>query len=113
MRAIQALNQISPITVVGRWQNPAGVACTSHGAMPKGLRLTIWLDLMSCATAADAPEVQAMAGVLATAFEVHGFDQLPISGLSDSATPQRVTASCRTRMSDIESRSVSSGKNRA
>ena len=83
---MQALNQISPITVVGRWQNPAGVACTSHGAMPKGLRLTIWLDLMSCATAADALEVQAMAGVLATAFEVHGFDQLPISGLSDSAT---------------------------
>ncbi|MDO9315395.1 MAG: nitrogen fixation protein NifQ [Burkholderiaceae bacterium] len=41
---------------------------------------------MSCAVAVESPEIQAMAGVLATAFEAHGCDLLPISGLGASAT---------------------------
>jgi nitrogen fixation protein NifQ len=48
--------------------------------------LTFWNVLMECATDTDAAEVQALAGVLATAFESHGTDQLPLAGLSAAAT---------------------------
>lgn len=61
---------------------PAG----PHGALPQGVRLAFWQRLMDCAADADAPEVQAVAGVLATAFERHGTEQLPLSGLGAAAT---------------------------
>lgn len=57
-----------------------------HGALPHGDRLVVWHRLMDCATDADAPEVQAMAGVLAAAFQVHGTERLPLPGLGASAT---------------------------
>lgn len=57
-----------------------------HGALPEGDRFTIWRCLMNCATDADAPEVQALAGVLATAFERHGIERLPLPGLGASDT---------------------------
>jgi len=55
--------------------------------MPQGARLVFWKLLMECATDVDAPEVQAVAGVLATAFDTHGTQVLPLSGLG--ATPTR------------------------
>jgi nitrogen fixation protein NifQ len=51
----------------------------------------LWEALMDCAADADAPEVQALAGVLATAFEVHGLDQLPLAGV-DAADTRRLMA---------------------
>ena len=57
-----------------------------HGAVPSGTRYETWQALMGCATDADAPEVQALAGVLATAFDAHGTRWLPITGLGGSAT---------------------------
>lgn len=83
---MQAIDHLDPTTAVSRWRRFKRVLGSPHGALPTGLRLTIWSDLMSCAVAAEAPEVQAMAGVLATAFEVHGCDRLPIPGLSASTT---------------------------
>jgi len=61
---------------------PAGL----HGALPQGDRFAVWRCLMDCATDTDAPEVQALAGVLATAFERHGTGRLPLPGLGASAT---------------------------
>ena len=60
---MQAVDHLDPTTAVGRWKRFKRVLGSPHGALPTGLRLTIWNDLMSCAVAADAPEVQAMAGV--------------------------------------------------
>ena len=57
-----------------------------HGAMPRGPRRALWNTLMACATDSDAPEVQAMAGVLATAFERFGAEQLPLAGLGAAST---------------------------
>lgn len=57
-----------------------------HGALPRAERLGFWNTLMGCATDADAPEVQALAGVLATAFEAHGTALLPLPGLGAAAT---------------------------
>jgi nitrogen fixation protein NifQ len=61
---------------------PAGV----HGALPQGERHVVWDTLMSCAADADAPEVQAIAGVLATAFASHGTQHLPLVGLGAADT---------------------------
>lgn len=61
---------------------PGGV----HGALPAGLRFELWRQLMACATDADAPEVQALAGVLATAFATFGTEALPLAGLDSAAT---------------------------
>ena len=61
---------------------PGGV----HGALPEGARHEVWHTLMSCAADADAPEVQAIAGVLATAFASHGTDHLPLVGLGAADT---------------------------
>lgn len=61
---------------------PGGV----HGAMPSGQRLTFWNTLMVCATDIEAPEVQAMAGVLATAYAAFGTEQLPLAGLGAADT---------------------------
>jgi nitrogen fixation protein NifQ len=57
-----------------------------HGALPQGARLAMWHSLMDCATDADAPEVQALAGVLATAYAAHGTECLPLPGLGAAAT---------------------------
>jgi nitrogen fixation protein NifQ len=57
-----------------------------HGAMPTGARLRCWTTLMDHAVDVDAPEVQALAGVLATAFDAHGVGWLPITGLDAAAT---------------------------
>lgn len=57
-----------------------------HGALPRGERRALWDTLMDCATDADAPEVQALAGVLATAFERFGTERLPLAGLGAAAT---------------------------
>jgi len=46
----------------------------------------LWDVLMQCASDADAPEVQASAGVLATAFATHGKHVLPLAGLDGAAT---------------------------
>jgi nitrogen fixation protein NifQ len=62
--------------------SPGGV----HGAMPQGTRLSFWRTLMDCATDADAPEVQAVAGVLATAYAAFGLDSLPLAGLGAADT---------------------------
>lgn len=62
--------------------SPSGV----HGALPVGERLAHWSALMECAADVDAPEVQALAGVLATAFATHGTHQLPLAGLGAAAT---------------------------
>jgi nitrogen fixation protein NifQ len=64
---------------------PSGV----HGALPSGQRWAYWEALMDCACDADAPEVQALAGVLATAFEAHGLAQLPLAGV-DAADTRRL-----------------------
>jgi nitrogen fixation protein NifQ len=64
---------------------PGGV----HGAMPQGQRLAKWRTLMACATDVDAPEVQAMAGVLATAYAAFGLERLPLAGL-DAADTRRL-----------------------
>jgi nitrogen fixation protein NifQ len=61
---------------------PSGV----HGAVPDGTRWLPWNTLMGCATDSDAPEVQALAGVLATAFDAHGTQWLPMPGLGAAAT---------------------------
>lgn len=63
---------------------PSGV----HGALPCGPRLDLWNVLMDCATDADAPEVQALAGVLAAAFDTFGPHLLPLAGLGAAATRQ-------------------------
>lgn len=70
------------VVVLHLQPGPGGV----HGALPTGTRLTLWNALMACATDADAPEVQALAGVLATAFELHGTDRLPLAGLRAATT---------------------------
>ncbi len=57
-----------------------------HGALPQGVRRGWWQRLIDHATDADAPEVQALAGVLATAWERHGLHQLPLTGLGATAT---------------------------
>jgi nitrogen fixation protein NifQ len=57
-----------------------------HGALPTGSRLAHWSALMQCATDTEAPAVQAMAGVLATAFDRHGCGLLPLTGLGANAT---------------------------
>ena len=59
---------------------------SGHGALPAGARLGFWNTLMGCATDGDAPEVQALAGVLATAFERFGTMLLPLAGLEAAAT---------------------------
>jgi nitrogen fixation protein NifQ len=71
-------------TVVGLYlqATPGGV----HGALPRGSRLALWNTLMACATDTEAPEVQAVAGVLATAFDTHGTHLLPLSGLDAAGT---------------------------
>ena len=71
-------------TVVGLYlqATPGGV----HGALPVGSRLALWRALMGCATDTEAPEVQAVAGVLATAFDTHGTRLLPLAGLGAAAT---------------------------
>jgi nitrogen fixation protein NifQ len=66
---------------------PGGV----HGALPAGARRAVWDLLMGCATDCDAPEVQALAGVLATAFERFGTRALPLAGL-DAAGTRRLLA---------------------
>ena len=60
--------------------------CGVHGALPRGSRLALWNALMGCATDVEAPEVQAVAGVLATAFDTHGTHLLPLAGLGAAAT---------------------------
>ena len=57
---------------------PSGV----HGAVPDGARREIWDVLLDCATDSEAPEVQALAGVLATAYERFGSAVLPLSDLA-------------------------------
>jgi len=57
-----------------------------HGALPQGKRRALWNALMDCASDADLPEVQALAGVLAAAFDTHGTDQLPLAGLGAAET---------------------------
>jgi nitrogen fixation protein NifQ len=57
-----------------------------HGALPRGPRLALWNALMDRASDTDAPEVQAVAGVLATAFDMHGTHLLPLAGLGAAAT---------------------------
>jgi nitrogen fixation protein NifQ len=61
---------------------PGGV----HGALPVGNRRVYWDLLMACVTDSEAPEVQALAGVLATAFERFGTQALPLAGLDAAAT---------------------------
>lgn len=61
---------------------PAGV----HGALPRGARFELWQSLLDAAADADAPHVQALAGVLATAFEQHGLDVLPLPGVCAAET---------------------------
>lgn len=71
-------------TVLGRHlaAGPTG----PHGSLPRGARQAWWQLLMDHATDADAPEIQAMAGVLATAWERHGLGQLPLTGLGGRST---------------------------
>jgi nitrogen fixation protein NifQ len=57
-----------------------------HGALPEGERHELWSTLMSCAADGEAPEVQAIAGVLATAFASHGKRHLPLVGLGAADT---------------------------
>jgi len=57
-----------------------------HGGLPRGARLAYWRTLIDAATDAEAPEVQALAGVLATAFERHGTQLQPLTGLGAGAT---------------------------
>jgi len=57
-----------------------------HGSLPRGARLDWWQLLMDHATDAEAPEVQALAGVLATAWQRHGPHQLPLTGLGAAST---------------------------
>ena len=58
----------------------------AHGALPTGVRFELWCELMACAADAEAPEVQALAGVLATAFATFGTETLPLAGLDATAT---------------------------
>lgn len=76
--------RVSARAVVGLYlpARPGGV----HGALPQGARLTFWNALMDAATDTDAPEVQALAGVLATAFDAHGLHRLPLAGLGAADT---------------------------
>jgi nitrogen fixation protein NifQ len=71
-------------TVVGLYLQPSprGV----HGALPCGARLELWNALLGCAVDSDAPEVQAVAGVLAAAFERDGTQRLPLAGLGAAST---------------------------
>lgn len=62
-----------------------------HGALPTGARREVWQVLMDHAADADAPEVQALAGVLATALAGHGLECLPLSGV-DAADTRRLMA---------------------
>lgn len=61
---------------------PSGV----HGALPSGSRLALWETLVACAIDAAAPEVLAVAGVLATAFDTYGTHVLPLTGLGVADT---------------------------
>jgi nitrogen fixation protein NifQ len=83
---MQAQGRRTPVTreVVGLHLQPCPGSV--HGAMPCGQGLAFWNALMTCATDTDAPEVQALAGVLATAFDVYGTEQLPLAGLDAAAT---------------------------
>jgi hypothetical protein len=60
-------------------QHLQGAPSRLHGALPSGARRALWDALMDCATDSDAPEVQALAGVLATAFERFGTERLPLA----------------------------------
>jgi nitrogen fixation protein NifQ len=71
-------------TVIGQ-RLPAGPS-GPHGALPCGARLDWWQILVEHATDPDAPEIQAVAGVLATSWERHGLRQLPLTGLGAGAT---------------------------
>jgi nitrogen fixation protein NifQ len=71
-------------TVLGLYMQ--ATTCGVHGALPSGTRLALWMALMACAADTDAPEVQALAGVLATAFDTHGTDRLPLAGLDAAHT---------------------------
>jgi len=71
-------------TAVGR--RLAAAPNGPHGSLPRGARLDWWQLLMDHATDPDAPEVQALAGVLATAWERHGLRQLPLTGLGPRET---------------------------
>jgi len=57
-----------------------------HGALPTGARRAFWDTLIDGASDSDAPEVQALAGVLATAWEQQGTGRLPLAGLGATAT---------------------------
>jgi len=59
-----------------------------HGALPTGERLRLWTTLMCHAPEGEAPEVQAMAGVLATAWSRHGLAWLPLTDLGVADTRQ-------------------------
>jgi nitrogen fixation protein NifQ len=65
--------------------SPMAAGCP-HGALPQGRRRVLWALLLDCATAPEAPEVQALAGVLAAAYEQHGLALLPLTGLGAGAT---------------------------
>lgn len=58
----------------------------AHGALPRGARFELWQALLEAAADPDAPHVQAAAGVLATAFELHGLDTLPLAGMDAAET---------------------------
>jgi len=66
---------------------PAG----PHGAVPSGRRYTWWQVLMTHAADADAPEVQALAGVIAAGWEAQGLHVLPIAGLTATETRHLLT----------------------
>jgi len=57
-----------------------------HGALPRGRRLEIWNVLNAASIDADAVESQALAGVLATAFEMQGVRRLPLAVLDVGST---------------------------
>lgn len=83
MRAVREPRR-PPRLVRGQYVSPVPVGV--HGAMPHGLRFELWRALLEAAADPEAVHVQAAAGVLATAFEVHGLDRLPLAGLGAAET---------------------------